>query len=116
MLGQFKKISLSGSPEEIGFQHGRSLSKLIHRNIEFYKPIFIRNLGGEKQVLKAAKYFKAQIKEFNANYIIEIDHIALGAEVSEPLWLYALNSRTELTLTNDFNECTAIVFPHHFTI
>jgi len=113
MAGQFRKITLSGSPEEIGLQHGKLLSKQIHRNIEFYKPIFLANLGGEAQVLQSTGRIKEHIKTFNPKYITEIDHIALGAEVSEPLWLYAINARTELTLTKHYAECTAMVFPQH---
>jgi len=113
MSDPLQKITLSGSPEEIGFQHGKSLAAQIHRNIEFYKPVFLNNLGDEARILKAAERLKEQIKGYNPDYITEIDHIALGAEVSEPLWLYALNSRTELTLTKRSKECTAIVFPRH---
>jgi len=29
-----EKITLSGSPDEIGFQHGKLLSDQIHRNIK----------------------------------------------------------------------------------
>lgn len=110
---QLEKITVSGSPEEIGFQHGKLLAESIHQVIDFYKPIFISNLSSEASVLAAAERFKARIKAFNPNYIKEIDHISLGAEVTEPLWLYALNSRTELALTKNLNECTAIVFPEH---
>ena len=113
MTVQFEKISLSGSPEEIGFLHGRLLSEQIHRNIEFYKPIFLANLGDEAQVLQSAGRFKEHIKAFNPDYSTEIDHLALGAEVSEPLWLYALNARTEMALTKQSCECTAMVFPQH---
>ena len=108
---QIKKITLSGSPGDIGIQHGQLLAEQIQRNIEFYKPILLSNLGGEAQLLAAAALFKERIKTFNPDYIIEIDHIALGAEVSEPLWLYALNARTELALTTNSKECTAIVLP-----
>ena len=113
MTGHFRKITLSGSPEEIGLQHGKLLSEQIHRNIEFYKPIFLANLGGEAQVLQSTGRIKEHIKAFNPKYITEIDHIALGAEVSEPLWLYAINARTELALTKHYTECTAMVFPQH---
>jgi isopenicillin-N N-acyltransferase-like protein len=113
---QVNKISLSGSPEEIGYQHGETLAEQIHRNIEFYKSIFLNNLGNEAKVFKAVEHLKEQIEKYNPNYITEIDHIALGAGVTEPLWLYALNSRTELTLTKESNECTAIVFPQHHII
>lgn len=113
MAEQFRKITLSGSPEEIGLQHGKLLSDQIHRNIEFYKPLFLANLGGEAQVLQSTGRIKEHIKAFNPKYITEIDHIALGAEVSEPLWLYAINARTELALTKHYAECTAMVFPQH---
>lgn len=113
MPGQLKKISLSGSREEIGTQHGATLKEQIQRNIAFYRPIFLNNLGSEASVLRAAEHLKKQIENYNPGYIAEIDHIALGAEISEPLWLYALNARTELTLTKGSNECTAVVFPDH---
>jgi len=105
------KITLSGSPEEVGFQHGKILADQIHRNIAFYQSIFLSNLGEETKVLTLAESFKKQIEEFDPKYLKEIDHIALGADVSEPLWLYALNSRTELAITAGANECTAVVFP-----
>ena len=111
MSGSFEKISLSGTPEEIGFAHGLALADLIHKNIAFYQPIFLNNLGTEAKVLEAAAYFKHIIKQFNPDFVIEIDHIAKGANVSDPLWLYALNARTELALTMPFSECTALVFP-----
>jgi isopenicillin-N N-acyltransferase-like protein len=113
MTGELEKITLSGTPEEIGFQHGEILVEQIHRNIEFYKPLFLSNLSDEARVLQTAERFKEQIRGFNSDYITEIDHIALGAEVEEPLWLYALNSRTELTLTKTTHECTAVVLPQH---
>ena len=111
MSSSLKKITLSGSPAEIGFQHGTALSEQIKHNISFYKPLFLDNLGGEARVLELAGYLKDQIAAFNPAYITEIDHIARGAQLSEPLWLYALNARTELTLTKDPQECTAVVFP-----
>ena len=113
MSHRLQKFTLSGSPEEIGYQHGKLLASKIHRNIAFYKGVFLNNLGDETKILNAANHHKGQIKAYNPDYITEIDHIALGAEISEPLWLYALNSRTELTLTKESNECTAIVSPHH---
>jgi len=111
MSEQIKKLSVSGSPEEIGFQHGEKLAEQIHRNIEFYQPIFLANLATEARVLHETKRIKERIGAFNPNYNREIDQIAVGAGVSEPLWVYALNARTELTLTHPRDECTAVVFP-----
>jgi len=106
-----KTISLSGRPEEIGRQHGQLLAEQIHRNIDFYKSIFLKSFGDESQILSAARHFKDSIQAYNPNYVLEIDNIALGAAVSEPLWLYAINSRTELSMLNGLQECTAIVCP-----
>lgn len=106
-----KTISLSGTAEEIGFQHGKLLSVQIHRNIDFYKSIFLNNFGDQSQILRAAQHFKERIQVYNPNFATEIDHIALGAGISEPLWVYGINSRTELSMMTKAQECTAIVCP-----
>jgi isopenicillin-N N-acyltransferase-like protein len=111
-----RKITLSGTPQEIGFQHGRSLSEEIHHNISFYKAWFLLHLGDENKVLESAETFKQKITSFNPDFGTEIDHIALGAEVPEPLWLYALNSRSELVVTQNPAECTAVVFPEQYLL
>ena len=116
MAGSFEKITLGGTPEDIGFEHGRLLREQIHKNIDFYKPIFLKNLGDTAHVFNAARTIKEKIAQFNPNYIREIDQIALGAEVNEPRWLYAMNSRTELALTNKSHECTAVVIPEQSII
>ena len=36
MSGNFRNISVEGTPEEIGFQTGTLLKDEIHQNIEFY--------------------------------------------------------------------------------
>jgi hypothetical protein len=51
MTGQFIRITLSGSPEEIGIQHGKLLSEQIHQNIEFNKPITLGNLGDRPEIM-----------------------------------------------------------------
>ena len=106
-----KYISLSGSPQEIGFQHGELLAEEVHHNVDFYRSMFLRNIGDEIRILSAARQFKASIRAYKPDYVTEIDHIALGAGVLEPLWLYALNARTELSMVNGLQECTAIVCP-----
>ena len=63
-----EKITLSGSPEEIGFQHGKKLADLIHRNIAFYKPIFLSNLEEESRVLEFAESFKKRIEELFGSF------------------------------------------------
>jgi isopenicillin-N N-acyltransferase-like protein len=111
MSSRLDKITLSGTPEEIGFQHGEILAEQIHQNIGFYRPLILQNFADEAQALKITQRFKERIQALNPDYVTEIDHIAMGAQVDEPLWVYALNARTELTLTKTTNECTAVVFP-----
>ena len=104
-------ISLSGTPEEIGFQHGQLLAEPIHKNINFYKSLFLHTFENESNILRAAQDFKESIRAYNPNYVHEIEHIAIGAGVVEPLWLYAINARTELSMMKGMHECTAIVCP-----
>jgi isopenicillin-N N-acyltransferase-like protein len=104
-------ISLTGTPDEIGYQHGQLLREQIHQNIEFYQSVFLKNLRDKSQILQAARRYQEAIQAYNPNFNLEIDHIAIGAGVSEPLWLYALNARTELSMVGDIQECTAVVCP-----
>ena len=102
---KFPIISLKGSSADIGLQHGRILRKRINETINWYKKIISRE---ESEILALATHFKSEIAQFNPNYCDEIEGVAAGAEVN-PLWIYALNSRSEIM--NSFtNECTAIYF------
>ena len=111
-----KRITLSGTPEDIGFQHGRLLSEEINQTISFYRDWFLIHLGDEERILESAGTFKQKIHSYNPDFGIEIEHIALGARISEPLWLYAMNSRSEMVVTQNASECTAVVFPQHHLI
>jgi isopenicillin-N N-acyltransferase-like protein len=104
-------IPLSGMPDEIGYQHGQLLREQIHLNVAFYQSVFLKNLRDKPQILQAARKYREAIRAYNPNFNLEIDHIALGAGVTEPLWLYALNARTELSMVNGLQECTAVVCP-----
>jgi isopenicillin-N N-acyltransferase-like protein len=87
------------------------LREQIHQNIAFYQSVFLKNLKDQTQILRAARSFQESIRSYNPNFNLEIDHIALGADVTEPLWLYALNARTELSMVDSLQECTAVVCP-----
>ncbi len=104
-MEKFPYIALSGTPREVGLNHGRLLKDRILKVIEFYQGVFNRN---ESEIFEVAKVFKKRIKDFNPAYCVEIEAIAEGAEV-DPLWIYALNARTEI-LTRFVNECTAFYF------
>ena len=104
---KFPLISLSGTPEEIGCQHGEILKHRIHSTVSWYKNIISKD---EKQLLKLGNKFKSVIKHFDPLYATEIEAIASGADI-HPVWIYMLNSRSEIM--NIFqNECTAIFFTY----
>lgn len=105
-MKKFPFISLKGTPREIGLQHGELLKDRIDETIKYYHKIFKLS---ESEVLKAAETFKKKIETFNKKYCEEIEGIAEGTNV-DPLWIYALNSRSEI-LNNtimDVDECTAV--------
>ncbi len=98
-------ISIKGCAEERGFQHGNQLKDQINKVIQFYQTIFHKN---QEDIFREAKYFKNRIKEYNCEYVEEIEALSEGAKVN-PLWIYALNSRTEI-LSYYPAECTSIYF------
>ena len=99
------RISIKGSPEELGFQHGDRLAEKINNTIEFYAKV---SGDSHEDILSKARYFKQKIKEYNYDYVREIEALSEGANINS-LWIYALNSRTEI-LSISPNECTAIYF------
>ncbi|MFW9903793.1 MAG: C45 family autoproteolytic acyltransferase/hydrolase [Candidatus Thorarchaeota archaeon] len=102
---KFPIIDLKGDSVNIGLQHGRILKKRIIETINWYKTIIPRE---EAEILSLATHFQSKISQIDPNYCDEIEGIASGAEV-DPLWIYALNSRSEIMNTFT-NECTAIYF------
>ena len=109
MTTRFPIHCFSGTPKEIGFQHGSELKEKIHKTIDFYRRVFGLDEG---VIFEKAEHFKDLITKFNSDYADEIEAIALGAEV-DPLWIYAINSRTEImSCSKDIeeNECTSAFF------
>lgn len=116
MEEKFPVVDLTGSPEEIGTQHGKLLKDKINRTIGFYSDVTkkLDEDGRErniKYILKSAKKFKKIIQSFNSDYSIEIESIAEAADV-DPLWIYAINSRSEImsNMQNTSTECTTLYF------
>jgi len=98
-------VFLKGSHEEIGYQYGKLLKEKINKTIEFYAKYFNCT---EQDLSDKATFFKNKIKEFNIDYVKEIDAISEGSNV-KPLWIYALNARSEI-LAFDENECTSLFY------
>lgn len=101
----FPLIELSGSPREIGLAHGKQLKERIKKTLAFYKTIFKKE---DKLILEQAAHFQKIITKTFPQYAEEIEAIAQGAEL-DPLWIYALNARTEI-LSFGTQECTVAYF------
>ncbi len=113
---KFPLIQLSGTHREIGYQHGKLLKERIQKSINFYTDVTkqLDEMGrkeNEKQILEFSKKFKNIIISENQLLSDEIEGIAQGAEV-DPLWIYALNSRSEImsNMHTGSTECTALYF------
>jgi isopenicillin-N N-acyltransferase-like protein len=101
----FPVIRLSGGADERGRQHGLLLRDRIHRTIEFYRGQFPQP---EARILEIASQFRQSTREMPGDLYLEIEALARAAEV-DPLWIYALNGRTELLSLNPM-ECTSLAF------
>ena len=115
----FPKMTLSGSPTEIGLGHGSKLKLQIRAALTYYKSVF--NLP-DNTIMEHAEHFRKVIAEFSQDYSDEIVAIAKGAQL-DPLWIFALNARTEILAINsgfysaspnaafaNINECTTMCF------
>ncbi len=103
-------IKLKGSPQEIGYQHGRLLGDRVRACFDFYT----------QKLFKQPKFdFKSHgeaylevIHHYSPNYGIEIEALAKGAGL-EPWKIGVLNARTEIFLEANaelINECTSLYF------
>ncbi|MCP5068082.1 MAG: hypothetical protein GY946_16085, partial [bacterium] len=86
-------VTLKGSPEEIGLQHGQLLKEKVAAAWEFYSQTLF---GNQMEVLEelGSQYLQV-ITDFSADYGSEIEALAKGAGL--PAWqIAALNARTEI--------------------
>jgi len=107
---RFPELTISGTPDERGNAHGEALSSEIESTIDFYASIFKKS---SVEIFDRAKHFRRVIRDYNPAYCEEIEGIAAGAKIREPLWIYALNSRSEILALDasvGVNECTALWF------
>lgn len=98
-----EEIILSGSPTEIGRQHGTVLRELIHSTFGMYLGLWkipvehiSQNVGG----------FRRAIQDYFPHLGEEIKGIAEGSGLPED-FIYAINARTELFRDVSLLECTA---------
>lgn len=101
----FPVIKIRGGAEDRGRQHGVLLKQRIHRAVDFYRNQFLQP---EERILGIAGQFRGSTEAFRKDLYLEIEALARAAEV-DPLWIYALNGRTELLNLNPM-ECTSLAF------
>ncbi|KAL2820700.1 acyl-coenzyme A:6-aminopenicillanic acid acyl-transferase-domain-containing protein [Aspergillus granulosus] len=101
-------VKCSGTPREIGFQHGFAASTQVARCIDFYTGMFQKTSSlGWKDVLSLAESFAEQIKTVWPTYYEEMEGIAQGSGRSL-LDIVALNVRTEIAFGCFSDGCTAL--------
>ncbi|KAL4866194.1 hypothetical protein BDV12DRAFT_173253 [Aspergillus spectabilis] len=101
-------IKCSGSPRDIGKQHGTAASAHIARCIDFYTGMFQQTSSLTwNNVLSLAEGFAEKIKTTWPEYYEEIDGIAEGAGRST-LDIVALNVRTEIAFGCFSDGCTSL--------
>lgn len=101
----FPLVKIQGGPEDRGQQQGTLLKERIHKTIDFYRRQF---LTPEDEILSIAGRFRYVTKSFRGDLYVEIEAMAEAAQV-DPLWIHALNGRTELLNLNPM-ECTTLAF------
>jgi isopenicillin-N N-acyltransferase like protein len=101
-------VHCTGSPYEIGFQHGRAAKSQVCGSILFYKSLFQRvaKLSWREVYVEALKFMPMLQKGWNF-YVEEMRGLADGAEVEFESVL-AVNVRTEIAYGMFNDGCTAL--------
>jgi isopenicillin-N N-acyltransferase like protein len=81
------------------------LRERIHKTVSFYRNQFLQP---EEQIMEICAQFRSSTETMGGELYLEIEALARAAEVN-PLWIYALNGRTELLSINPM-ECTTLAF------
>jgi isopenicillin-N N-acyltransferase-like protein len=100
----FPELVMSGDARSRGVIHGEQLREEIAETLDYYRGLF----GLSSEALRQeAVHFSGIIRAFSEEYAVEIDAIAAAANI-EPLYIYALNSRSEIYNNASIGECTAV--------
>ncbi|KAG4437660.1 hypothetical protein IFR05_006871 [Cadophora sp. M221] len=101
-------VELSGSPREIGLQHGKVLAPKIRSQIKVYEAMFAQtsNLSWT-DVRSIAQDYSASIQRLTPDLHVEMAAIAEGADL-DLLDVVALNCRSEIALGLFSDGCTSL--------
>ncbi len=101
-------VRLTGSPEEIGAEHGTKLCERIEKAFELYRSKLFSQWTDASLKATSLAFFE-RIQEFSDQYAIELKAIASHAR--RELWeVVMLMSRTEILRSSTPNECTSVYF------
>ncbi|KAK5942494.1 hypothetical protein PMZ80_005059 [Knufia obscura] len=102
-----ERIDLSGSPHEIGVQHGRQLAAKIRSQIVVYDAMFQTNTKMDwDAVRKVSQDYAKTIQRLTPEIYTEMEGIAEGANL-DILDVVALNSRSEIALGMFSDGCSS---------
>ncbi|KAI5117696.1 hypothetical protein M0805_007765 [Coniferiporia weirii] len=116
------RIDLSGTPYEIGFQHGTLLRAPILSQLAIYRTIFKALANIEwAQALEVARAFQPTVQRLAPDLYREIEGIAAGVQVGVGdgdgglegvtlLDILALNARSEIALGTLDDGCTSLAW------
>ena len=105
-----KFLQLSGSPYEIGVQHGEQAKEEVHFSLDSYERLFYDGVGlSWKDAVEQAKKHLDFIEQTDVTFLDEMDGIASGASV-DLHDILVLNARSEiaLTLQSKIDGCTSV--------
>ncbi|KAL4933283.1 putative acyl-CoA:6-aminopenicillanic-acid-acyltransferase [Aspergillus undulatus] len=103
-------VNCSGSPREIGYQHGAAAAAQMARSIDFYASLFQKasSLSWDN-VLSFAEPFAEKIRTVWPAYYEEMEGMAEGSGHSV-LDIIALNVRTEIAFGAFSDGCTSLAW------
>ncbi|KAK6383840.1 hypothetical protein LTS17_003132 [Exophiala oligosperma] len=105
-----KHIQCTGSPFEIGRQHGQSAKTEVHGSIAFYESFFKERAKlSWPQVCDVARAFVPLLETSYPDYLEEMKGVAEGADVDLDS-VIALNVRTEIAYGMLSDGCTAFTW------
>ncbi|KAJ7704918.1 putative acyl-CoA:6-aminopenicillanic-acid-acyltransferase [Mycena rosella] len=102
------RIELTGSPREIGLEHGKQLAVQIRRQIQVYSAMFQRTSNLDwPAVRNISVAYQNTIRSLTPDIYVEMEGIAEGANLSI-LDIVALNARSEIALGLFSDGCTSL--------
>lgn len=101
----FPEILLTGDARQRGHDHGEQLRDSIHQVLDYYRTLFRLS---DADLRREAAEFGHIIKGFSGEYAEEIESCAAAARL-DAVYLYALNSRSEILNNVDVAECTSVM-------